>query len=511
MDFGGIMNTKEIISRLEYKLLKGSLDQTVTGICFDSRKVKSGDVFVCIRGASFDSHDALMEIDSGNPALIIVDESCDLDLSVVTSTVISTSDTRHAKAVVSAAFYGYPAEKLKMVGVTGSKGKTTVTTMIMASLREAGYRAASIGSNGVNLGDEVLEVANTTPDSDQMQKFLSIMVSKGVEYAVLECSSQGLMQHRTDMINFDVGVFLNIQHGDHVGTDEHPTFENYAYCKSLLLQQCNTGIINLDDENIDFIVKNATCNLITVGHDGVHKKTDKLGSRPDYAISEPHTKECNGFIGEEFKLSGRFNDTVFVNMPGEFVPLNGAATIATIEALGIPADAARKALSHIHINGRVDMIYRTEDLSVCIDSAHTRESTRAVLEALRAYNPKRLVCVFGAGGNRDIERRIGMGESSGKYADFSIITTEHNRFEPFETILEGVKSGLEPTGGKYMVIENRPEAIHYAITQSEPGDLVAIIGLGDDKYQHINGVNVHQDDDKCARKAIKEWEENRTK
>ena len=246
------MNTKEIISRLEYKLLKGSLDQAVTGICFDSRKVKPGDVFVCIRGASFDSHDALTEIDSGNPALIIVDESCDLDLSVVTSTIISTSDTRHAKAVVSAAFYGYPAERLKMVGVTGSKGKTTVTTMIMASLREAGYRAASIGSNGVNLGDEVLEVANTTPDSDQMQKFLSIMVSKGIEYAVLECSSQGLMQHRTDMINFDVGVFLNIQHGDHVGTDEHPTFENYAYCKSLLLQQCNTGIINLDDENIDF-------------------------------------------------------------------------------------------------------------------------------------------------------------------------------------------------------------------------------------------------------------------
>ena len=145
MDFGGIMNTKEIISRLKYKLLKGSLDQAVTGICFDSRKVKSGDVFVCIRGASFDSHDALLEIDSGDPALIIVDESCELDLSAVTSTVISTSDTRHAKAVVSAAFYGYPAEKLKMVGVTGSKGKTTVTTMIMASLREAGYRAASIG------------------------------------------------------------------------------------------------------------------------------------------------------------------------------------------------------------------------------------------------------------------------------------------------------------------------------------------------------------------------------
>ncbi len=511
MDFGGIMNTNEIISRLNYKLLKGSLDQDVTGICFDSRKVASGDVFVCIRGAVFDSHNALAQIDTGCPALIIVDESYVLDLSDINSTVVATPDTRHAKAVVSAAFYDYPAEKLKMVGVTGSKGKTTVATMITAALREAGKKAASIGSNGVNLGDETLEVANTTPDSDQMQKFLSIMVSKGIEYAVLECSSQGLMQHRTDMINFDIGVFLNVQYGDHVGTDEHPTFDNYAYCKSLLLQQCDKGIINLDDEHIDFIVKDATCELITIGHEGVHEKTEKLGTTPDYVISDQHTKESNGFIGEEFKLSGKIDDTVFVNMPGKFVPLNGAATIATIEALGIPSDAAKKALSQIHINGRVDMIYRTEDLSVCIDSAHTRESTRAVLEALRAYNPKRLVCVFGAGGNRDIERRIGMGESSGKYADFSIITTEHNRFEPFETIVEGVKSGLEPTGGKYMVIEHRPEAIHYAITQSEPGDLVAIIGLGDDKYQHIKGVNVPQDDDKCAREAIKEWEENRKK
>ena len=337
------------------------------------------------------------------------------------------------------------------------------------------------------------------------------MVSKGIEYAVIECSSQGLMQHRTDMITFDVGVFLNVQHGDHVGTDEHPTFENYAYCKSLLLRQCRQGVVNLDDKNIDFVVKEATCELITVGHDDTHAATAKLGSTPDYVIGKQRTRERNGLIGEEFNLSGKLDDEVYVNMPGEFAALNAAATIAAVDALGLPASAAKEALSHIHINGRVDMIYRTEELSVCIDSAHTRESTRAVLKALRAYKPKRLVCVFGAGGNRDIQRRIGMGESAGKYADFSIITTEHNRFEPFETILEGVKSGLEPTGGRYMVIEYRPEAIHYAITHSESGDMIAIIGLGDDKYQHINGVNVPQDDDKCAREAIREWENTHRK
>lgn len=505
------MNTNEITSRLEYKLLQGKLDQDVTGLCFDSRHVKQGDIFVCIRGAVFDSHDALEQIDAGHPSLIIVDKAYELSLSNISSPVVAVSDTRHAKAVVAAAFYGYPAEKLRLVGVTGSKGKTTVATMITAALREAGCKAGSIGSNGVNLGDEILEVANTTPDSDQLQRFLALMVSKGIEYAVIECSSQGLMQHRTDMITFDVGVFLNVQHGDHVGTDEHPTFENYAYCKSLLLRQCRQGVVNLDDKNIDFVVKEATCELITVGHDDTHAATAKLGSTPDYVIGKQRTRERNGLIGEEFNLSDKLDDEVYVNMPGEFAALNAAATIAAVDALGLPASAAKEALSHIHINGRVDMIYRTEELSVCIDSAHTRESTRAVLKALRAYKPKRLVCVFGAGGNRDIQRRIGMGESAGKYADFSIITTEHNRFEPFETILEGVKSGLEPTGGRYMVIEYRPEAIHYAITHSESGDMIAIIGLGDDKYQHINGVNVPQDDDKCAREAIREWENTHRK
>lgn len=499
------MITGELVAKLEYKLIQGTLNKKVAGISFDTRKVKRNDIFVCIKGASFDSHSMIKEIDKKEPALIIVDKNYSGDLSKFSSDIISTEDTRHAKAVVAAAFYGYPAEKIKIIGVTGSKGKTTVATMITKALNKAGHKAASIGSNGVKIGDEQFEVANTTPDSDEMQRFLSFMVNRGFEYAVIECSSQGLMQHRTDMINFEIGVFLNIHHGDHVGTDEHPTFENYAYCKSLLLQQCKKGIVNLDNEFIDVIVQNSNCELITFGHKNCHKATSKLPDSPDYIIKDRQMLASYDSVGESFKIAGKIDAEVFVNMPGEFVPLNATATIATLNELGINIDGALEVLKNIHIDGRVDMIYRSKELSVCIDSAHTRESTKAVLEALRAYNPKRLVCVFGAGGNRDIERRIGMGESSGKYADFSIITTEHNRFESFATILEGVKQGLEPTGGKYTVIEKRPEAIHYAITHSEPGDLVAIIGLGDDKYQHINGKNIPQDDAKCALKALAEW------
>lgn len=499
------MITKDIVARLDYKLIQGKLDKEIGAICFDTRLVNPGDVFVCIKGAVFDAHNKLEDIDKKSPALIIVDEKFEFDYSRLSATVISTSDTRHAKAVVAAAFYDYPAEKIKAIGVTGSKGKTSVATMITKSLNEAGHIAASIGSNGVRLNDEQLEVANTTPDSDEMQRFLSIMVDKGYEFVVIECSSQGLMQHRTDMIDFEIGIFLNIQQGDHVGTDEHPTFENYAYCKSLLLQQCRKAIINLDNEFIDLIVKDTSAELISFGHENIHKSTDKLPNNPDYIIQNQRTTTQDDKIGESFELIGKLSAEVFVNMPGDFVPLNAAATIATLNELGLNVESAISVLKNIHIDGRVDMIYRSTELSVCIDSAHTRESTKAVLEAMRAYKPKRLVCVFGAGGNRDIERRIGMGESSGKYADFSIITTEHNRFEPFETILEGVKEGLEPTGGKYMVIENRPKAIHYSITHSEPGDLVAIIGLGDDKYQHINGKNIPQDDKKCALLALEEW------
>lgn len=495
------MLSKELVKRLPHRQIRGDLDREVSGLCFDSRHVSSGDAFVCIAGEFFDSHTVLAEIVSADPALVVVENNRlpeDLDAILARAertAVIAVDDTRAAKAVIAAAYYDYPSEKLTVIGITGSKGKTTTASMVAAILSEAGQRVGVIGSNGILMDGEETEVANTTPDAPELQRYLAEMVRRDYRYAVIECSSQGLMQHRTDMIDFAIGIFLNIQRGDHVGENEHPTFENYMYCKGLLLKQCQLAIVNADDPHLDFVLQGVETPLLSFGH----------GNTTDYRISDEETYRTDGIAGERFRLSGRCSTEIAVGLPGDFAAINATAAIAATYELGIPRDAAHRALAKIHISGRLDMIYRSPALSVCIDSAHTRDSTRGVLTALRAYEPKRLVCVFGAGGNRDMGRRIGMGESAGKYADFTIITTEHNRFEPFETILAGIRQGIDPTGGPYCVIENRKEAIRHAILHSQEGDLVAVIGLGHDKYQHIAGKNVPQDDEACALAAIEEW------
>jgi UDP-N-acetylmuramoyl-L-alanyl-D-glutamate--2,6-diaminopimelate ligase len=511
---GRYMIARELTERLDFRLLKGDLSAEVAGLSFDNRTVGPGDAFVCIKGAYFDTHDVIDSIAAAGPSVIVVDEkrAGTLDLADVDTSVIAVSDTRAAKAAVCAAYYGYPADKLTVIGITGSKGKTTSAAMLLETLKRAGLMAGAIGSNGVIIGDDEFEVGTTTPDSDEIQKYLAMMVERGFKYAVIEASSQGLMQHRVDMIDFAAGIFLNIEEGDHVGTNEHPTFENYMHCKGLLLKKSRLAVINSDDPHIDALMEDIDTPFVTFGHasdDGGHR--DRAGSKinggPDYVISGITPSDRGGDPGESFRIDGKINGDYFVKMPGSFNAMNAAAVIAASNELGIDPKAAEEALADIHVAGRIDMVYRSPELSVCIDSAHNGLSTRSLLTALRAYKPKRLVCVFGCGGNRDVDRRREMGEASGKLADYTIITTEHNRFEKFEDILSGIREGIDPTGGKYRVIEDRKEAIRTAITESEPGDLIAIIGLGHDKYQHVLGKNVPHDDTACALAAVEEWKE----
>ena len=495
------MKASELLDRIEYKLVKGNTVSEVTGIAFDNRKVESGNAFVCIKGVYFDTHSVINDIAAKDPSVIIVDEDwlaskTSQELDEIDANIVSVEDTRVAKAAVSAAWYGHPSEKMTVIGVTGSKGKTTTTHMIWSILKSAGLKAGMVGTTGGHIGEDDYHFGTTTPDSDKMQEFLGKMVSCGCEYAVVEASSQGLKLSRTDYIDFDYGIFLNIEKGDHISPTEHKDFAEYLDCKRKLLRTSKTSIVNGDDEHIDEMLDGVTGSIVKFGTEDGY----------DYTISDIEEEEKDGAPCVGFRLNG---EEYVIGMPGDFNVGNAAAAVSVADLLGIDKGAVREALINIKVPGRLDMIYRSDELSVCVDYAHNGLSTRNLLKALRAYDPKRIVCVFGCGGNRDLDRRPEMGEASGELADLSIITTEHNRFEEFQDILKGIMEGMNRTSGKYEIIEDRKEAIKHAILDSEPGDLVTILGIGNDGFQHDHGKDIPHDDISYSREMVELWKKNK--
>ena len=495
------MRVSDLFERIEYTVVKGTDSKEVKGLCFDNRRVSGGDVFICIRGTYFDTHSVIPEITGAKPAAIVTDREWlssvrDEELESIDADILSVEDTREAKACASAAFYGYPSEKMTVIGVTGSKGKTTTSHMIWSILNTAGIKAGLVGTTGGHIGEESFHFGTTTPDSDRMQEFLAKMYDAGCAYAVVEASSQGLKLRRTDFIDFDYAIFLNIEKGDHVSPTEHKSFEEYLDCKRKLLRMSRTCIVNGDDPHIGEMLEGVDGKVIRYGFD----EEDN-----DAVISGVAEGTKDGVPYVRFTLKGKTVDDYTVGMPGAFNVGNAASAAVLSDECDIPHDAVKKALESIKVPGRLDMIYRSDDLSVCIDYAHNGLSTRNLLKALRAYKPKRIVCVFGCGGNRDVVRRPEMGEASGELADLSIITTEHNRFEEFSDILKDIMKGMEKTSGRYEIIEDRKEAMRRAIVGSEPGDLVAVLGIGNDGFQHDHGKDIPHDDISYAKELIEEW------
>lgn len=503
------MKVSELLERIEYNRVKWLGDEEVAGLSFDNRKAGKGEAFVCIRGAYFDTHDVIDEVAAKEPSVIIVDnkwasEQRDEAIEAIKCNIVSVEDTRVAKAAVSAAWYGYPSEKMTVIGITGSKGKTTTSHMVWSMLVSSGIKAGLVGTTGGHIGNEDVHFGTTTPDSDKMQEFLAKMVDEGCEYAVVECSSQGLKLHRTAYIDFDYGIFLNIEKGDHISPTEHKDFAEYIDCKRRLLRNSKTCIVNGDDGNIEEMLEGVKGRIIRYGE----------SEENDYIVSDIHDTEENGQPGIGFKLTDKADECsgskdFAVGMPGRFNAGNAAAACVLADKCGLPEKAVKEALLNIKVPGRLDMVYRSDDLSVCIDYAHNGLSTRNLLKALRSYGPKRIVCVFGCGGNRDVVRRPEMGEAAGELADLSIITTEHNRFEEFSDILKSIMEGMNRTDGKYEIIEDRKEAIKHAIVDSKPGDLITILGIGNDGFQHDHGRDIPHDDISYSKEMVEEWLKNR--
>lgn len=491
------MKFREWLKDLDYEVLQGDLDTEAEDVVYDSRKAVPGTIFVCLKGTRIDSHGFIGDVAAQGVKAFVVERDVELPEG---TTVVKVASSRHALAMMSAVRFGNPIRKMISVGVTGTKGKTTATHMMKAILEAAGKKVGMIGTTGAVIGDEVFPTMNTTPESYQLQEYFSKMAEAGCEYVLMEVSSQGIKMHRTDGLEFDYGVFTNIT-PDHIGPDEHADFEEYLYYKSRLFTMCRTGIANRDDEHFEAIVKDRTCGkLYTYGRKEGGEKPDFYGSRLRF-VSEP------GFVGTEFDLEEKATGAVMdlrLALPGEFNVDNALAAASLCRAMGISEDAIREGLEHVRVNGRMEIAYSSEKCTVIIDYAHNAVSMESLLETLRAYHPKRLVCVFGSGGNRSKERRYSMGEIGGKMADLCILTADNSRYEKTEDIIADIRSHLEPTGGAFVEIPDRREAIYYSLSHAQPGDMIAIIGKGHEDYQEINGVRTHFLDREVVEEAVKE-------
>ena len=468
------MQLKELLIQIPYQCIKGTEEVEVNHLIYDSRKVEEGDVFVCLTGAVSDGHDYIEDVIKKGAKAIIVEKEVEVQHEV---TVIRVENTRYALACMSAEYFGRPYEKLITIGITGTKGKTTTSYMIQKILERAGKKVGVIGTIGVVIGEEHYKTANTTPESYDVQYYFKKMVEAGCEYVVMEVSSQGLKYNRVAGFTFDYGIFTNLT-PDHIGPAEHDSLEDYIYSKSLLFRRCKKGILNGDDPHTKEMLVNHSCEVETFG----------FGEEDTYRASNMQLLSAPGFLGVSFVISGKMEAEVKVNIPGRFSVYNALSAIALCHNLGVSEEAILDGLRKIRVKGRVEIVPYSDDFTVLIDYAHNAVSTESLLTTLREYQPKRLITLFGAGGNRDRNRRYDMGEISGKIADLSIITSDNPRFEKPEAIIEDIKVGVERSGGKYIAITDRREAIHYALDHGQKGDIIAMLGKGHEEYVEIEGV-----------------------
>ena len=474
------MKLNKLLAQCEYTILQGSTEIDIVDVIYDSRKVTKGCAFVCLKGFNVDGHKFIPDALEKGATALIVEDDVEAPENI---TVIKTPDTRKSLAYMSVEYFGHPAEKLKTIAITGTKGKTTTVAMIRSILEKAGIKTATIGTLGIVIDNQIYKTNNTTPESYEIQQAMRRMVNEGCKAMVIEASSLGLKWHRTDGITFDYGIFTNFSN-DHIGKSEHADMEEYLYCKSLLFKQCKLGLINRDDEKWDEVTKDHTCEIETYGFE----KDADIVANNDSLIARP------GYIGVHFETTGKKELSVDVAIPGRFSVYNALAAISVCRHFDLTDKDILDGLNEVKVKGRVEAVPVVGDYTILIDYAHNALSMENILTTLKEYNPTRLVTMFGAGGNRPKDRRYEMGEVSGRLSDLSVITEDNSRFEDVMDIIEDIKVGINKTDGEYVVIPNRVDAIRYCIENAQKGDIIVLAGKGHEDYQEIRGVKYHMDE-----------------
>ncbi len=495
------MRLETLLQGADFERVCGTLDKEAKTLIYHSDKSSLGAVFFAIKGEKADGRDFIKEAAEKGVKTFVV-EDCQGDFPK-NATVIRTGDARKALAIASKNFFRRPDEELRVVGITGTKGKTGTSFMLKAILESSGIKTGIIGTVMQGFEGHYIEAENTTPQSFEIYRMLREMTDSGCKAAVMEVSSQALKQHRTFGIDFDIGIFTNLS-PDHIGTGEHKDFEEYRECKSRLFRQSRLAVLNEDSEYAAYMAENLQENLCEKFTGNFWTESvEKAESAKNTAITERKVffgmKQAedirifrDGYLlGTEFVFHG---EKIRLPLPGRFNIYNAMAAMSAAKALGIEYGEMPRALENIKIRGRAEILPTHSDYTVVLDYAHNGVALESLLKALREYEPKRLIAVFGCGGERDHKRRSEMGLCAGKYADLTVITSDNPRGEPPEKIIREIAEAVSETEGKFVIIEDRKQALAWVIEQAQKGDIIAVCGKGHETYQIIGDNRIHFDD-----------------
>lgn len=484
------MKLNSILGNIEFKLLQGTVDMEINKICYDHRKIEKDDLFIAIVGTNVDGHKFVEEaIKNGARAVIITE---DINIKCEETTVIKVQDGRKTLAIISSNYYGNPSSKLKLIGITGTNGKTTSTFMVKSILESEGYKVGLIGTIANYIGRKKINSSHTTPESLELHKLFKEMVDEGMEYCVMEVSSHSLSLNRVYGVNFEYGIFTNLTR-DHL--DFHKTFENYFEAKFKLFEMSKKVVVNIDDEYgekiVELLREDETKKIITYAID---KESDyraydeKIFSR-----------------GVEFKVSHEGStENLYCALPGRYNIYNSLGSIIVSLEEGIKLEDIKSSLENVMVPGRCEIVTKNKnlDFDIIVDYAHTPDGLQNILSTAREFTRGKLISVFGCGGDRDRTKRPIMGKIGCDLSDIAVITSDNPRTEEPMSIIEDILKGLDSEN--YIVVENRREAIKKAILEAKSGDVIVIAGKGHEDYQILKEGKIHFDEREVVDEILKE-------
>ena len=470
------MKLKELLQGLNVLEATADLETDISHVSYDSRQTRPGDLFVAMHGFAVDGHDFIGKAMEAGAAAVLCEKAPREDIPYV-----RVADSRRALAVVGANFYGHPADAMTMVAVTGTNGKTTTTYLLKAILEQAlGAKVGLIGTNQNMIGQEVLPTERTTPESFELQGLLARMRSGGCTHVVMEASSHALFLDRVYGIHYAVGIFTNLTQ-DHL--DFHKTMEAYCDAKSILFRNCDTGVVNADDPWTGRLMEHASCKVLTYS-----EKADSDLRAEDISLGADHIAFTA--VTKDKKVPIR------VNIPGGFMVYNTLDVLGAALALGIPLEKSAEILASVpHVKGRVEVVPTPgKDYTILIDYAHSPDGMENVLSSVKGFAKGRTIALFGCGGDRDKTKRAKMGKVAADIADLAVVTTDNPRTEVPADIIADILPGMQDSDTPHVVVEDRIEAIHWAMDHAEPGDVIVLCGKGHETYQEVNHVKHHMDE-----------------